>query len=298
MIVSKLYPNKAFSDHGELFDTIRAEKAILKARKKSVLKEADAHTMSYGLYAPELTLPTLSEEIKFESSKDFLNGFSVKSDTENITKLNVKHIINTTNLMDSHEDAHIPGLWGKTLKENRRPYLLEEHKMSFKTIIAGEGNVKAFTETRTWKELGAPWEGTTQALTFKSLIEKSRNEYMFDQYLKGLVNNHSVGMRYVKIFLAMNSESKWDTEEKDIWDKYIDQIANKETAEALGYFWAVTEAKMVEGSAVPMGSNWITPTESVEPKGAAETGTPEPRKQEPGDHSEKDRDENVFLKSF
>ena len=93
-----------------------------------------------------------------------------------------------------------------------------------------------------------------------------RNEFMFNQYAKGYVKNHSVGMRYVKLELAINSESKWDVEEKEIWDKYIDDIANKEVAEERGYFWAVTEAKIIEGSAVPIGSNTITPTLEVEAK--------------------------------
>ena len=63
----------------------------------------------------------------------------------------------------------------------------------------------------------------------------------------------------------MNSDSKYDVEEKANWDKYIKQVANKEDAEAAGYFWAVTEAKIVEGSAVLFGSNPITPTLTVGP---------------------------------
>jgi hypothetical protein len=35
-------------------------------------------------------------------------------------------------------------------------------------------------------------------------------------------------MRYVKLELAVNSDSKYDAEEKAIWDKYIDEIVNKE----------------------------------------------------------------------
>ena len=41
------------------------------------------------------------------------------------------------------------------------------------------------------------------------------------------------------------------------------QMTNKEIAEQYGYFWAVTEAKVIEGSAVVFGSNYITPTLSV-----------------------------------
>jgi hypothetical protein len=37
-------------------------------------------------------------------------------------------------------------------------------------------------------------------------------------------------------------------------------VANQDAAEEKGFFWAVKEAKVIEGSAVPLGSNWITPT--------------------------------------
>lgn len=115
-----------------------------------------------------------------------------------------------------------------------------------------------------WKKLGFDFDGDTEVLIFDAEIDKERNEFMFNQYQKGYVKEHSVGMRYVKLELAINSESKWDEEEKAVWDKYINEIVNKEVAENQGYFWAVTEAKVVEGSAVVKGSNFATPTISIE----------------------------------
>ena len=84
---------------------------------------------------------------------------------------------------------------------------------------------------------------------------------MFNEYRLGHVKNHSVGMRYVTLDLAINDEAYLANYE--LWNKYIDKIANKDDAEQQGYFWPVTEAKVVEGSAVPLGSNIITPTQSV-----------------------------------
>ena len=92
---------------------------------------------------------------------------------------------------------------------------------------------------------------------------------MFKQYADVNVTNQSVGMRYVKLLLAVNNE-EYKTE-KEIWDKYYPVIANKSAADEQGYFWAVTEAKVVEGSAVPIGSNQVTPTISVNTKEAGET---------------------------
>jgi hypothetical protein len=67
-------------------------------------------------------------------------------------------------------------------------------------------------------------------------------------------------MQYVKLELCINSDSRYDAEEKAAWDKYIEQVANRQTVEDAGYFWAVTEAKLIEGSAVVIGSNFATPT--------------------------------------
>ena len=67
-------------------------------------------------------------------------------------------------------------------------------------------------------------------------------------------------MQYVKIALAVNSEDKFFREEKETWDKYVNEIVNREHAEEKGYFFAVTEAKIIEGSAVLVGSNRVTPT--------------------------------------
>ncbi len=72
-------------------------------------------------------------------------------------------------------------------------------------------------------------------------------------------------MMYVKVFLAINDEDH--ETEYATWEKYIDQVANNKTAESKGYFWAVTEAKVIEGSAVPIGSNQITPTIDIKEPG-------------------------------
>ena len=79
-------------------------------------------------------------------------------------------------------------------------------------------------------------------------------------------------MRYVKLALAVNDKDY--KEEFAVWEKYIDRIANKEETEATGYFWAVTEAKVIEGSAVLKGSNYMTPTLSVNEKSEPLEDTP------------------------
>lgn len=98
-----------------------------------------------------------------------------------------------------------------------------------------------------------------EVLVYEATISKLRNPVMFEQYKNGYVLNHSVGMRYIKLYFCYNSEAPEYTEEKESWDKYYPMIVNKEEADKTSYFWAITEAKNVEGSAVVKGSNFLTP---------------------------------------
>ena len=186
-------------------------------------------------------------------------GFNIqKANLIDKEVIDVVCIINTTKLLDSHRDVHIDGLWDKSLSENTRIKHLQEHKMSFDKIISDKENLKAYAKEYTWKQLGYNVAGKTQALVFESKIYKERNPYMFEQYAKGNVDNHSVGMRYVKMVTCINDDDY--TTQKENYEKYAPMIANKEELENIKYFWAVLEAKAIEGSAVPMGSNHITPT--------------------------------------
>lgn len=225
----------------ELFKFLKENKSILIAQKKYEVKKGDPFTLSNYIVNNK-------GEVK-KGNNPIL---------EDINVLNTSLVINTTNWMDSHSDVHFPGLWKKSLNENKEVYLLQEHSMTFKGIISDE--VNPFTKTISWKSLGLDIPGETQALIFNANIQKSRNEFMFNEYKLGRVKNHSVGMRYVTLDMAINDDSKYYKDEYELWNKWIDQIANKDRAEEQGYFWAVTEAKAIEGSAVPIGSNIWTPT--------------------------------------
>ena len=229
------YENKA-----DLFKWLKENKTFLLQAKKSQIKEADAVLFAQGGSAPEA-----------------VNKAEAQTQTDP-TKLQVKAVINTTNYMDSHDDVHIKGIWNKSLNEKKSYYLLQEHQMKFDKVISDE--VKASAVEISWSELGQNYEGKTQALVFDATLEQKVNPFMFEQYQNGRVKNHSVGMQYVKIQLAVNSEDKYFKDEKETWDKYVNEIVNREHAEEKGYFYAVTEAKIIEGSAVLVGSNRVTPT--------------------------------------
>ena len=244
MITLKEFPNKSFATKEEALKELVLNKKTLLAAKKAVIKHADA--ISYHGNFQEKT-----EAIK-----------AGNTDLRDVNTITVKAVSNAVNYFDSHGDVSLPGSWNRTAKNTKDGLHLQEHKMQFDKIISDE--VKFSVEKMTWKDLGFDYEGETEVLMMESKVHKEDNPYMFERYIKGKVKNHSSGLRYVNIGLAINSEEKWAREEKEIWDKYIDQIVNKEEVEEAGYFWTVFEQKIIENSAVPKGSNPATPTISVE----------------------------------
>lgn len=262
--------NKEFETKKEAIDFLKANKQELVNLKKS----QDCYT--YGVYMEPLadSNTQYANRSKQTEKSEGQGAESGQPKAEN--ELKVKLVLNTTGYMDSHCDVHIAGLWKKSLEQNRKGfYLLREHKASFENVIAHQKDVKAYTEFRNWADLGEPYEGQTECLIFEATIKKEVNPFMFEQYQKGYVKNHSVGMRYIKLELAIYDEE--DEKEMDFWNKYISQVANRERAEELGYFWVVTEAQLREGSAVLFGSNDTTPV--LETKGSTSESIPtEPQK--------------------
>lgn len=276
----------SFANKADLFNWLYENKTLLMEQKKACLKEAD-------------TIPFVVDEQPVSNKNTATNkgvskmpnGMEANSEDEGEEDPMIKAslVINTTNVIDSHMDCHMKGIWKKSLNEKKQFYLCQEHSLTFKGIITDA--VSAYTKNVSWSKLGAPFEGTTEALMFDAAIDPERNEYMYEQYAKGRVKNHSVGMRYVKIAMCVNDESKYWAEEKANWDKYYPEVVNKEVADNTGYFWAVTEAKIIEGSAVVIGSNPWTPTMSETTKDISEPEDDDqatPQKDEPLESTQKE----------
>lgn len=189
--------------------------------------------------------------------------FSHSSDTESSIKRTI--VASTYLWMDSHLDVHLPGVFGKSISENM-PVHLHDHLFQ---ITAKVGKpISAYESYINWTDLGINKSGQTQVLFVDSEILKQMNEQIFFAYLNGEVNQHSVGMQYVKLSLAVN-----DTEYKDelaVWQQWYPQLGNPEAADQAGYFWAIKEAKLPEFSCVIAGSNILTPTLGYQGKGTHE----------------------------
>jgi len=265
------YGNKEFATKKELFAFLVENKAQLMAQKKAVFKMVDCAVT---------VAPVIVHDKNLGTNKDAQGDIIDPIEAEQIK---VVCIINTTNFLDSHMDVHIPGIWNKSIQSNKMIMHLQEHSMEFESIIADGKDLKAYTKFFKWSELGYDYEGETEALVFESVIRRKRNEFMMNQYANGWVKSHSVGMYYVKMGFALNDEEY--PNEYDAWKKYYPEIVNPEMADERGYFWYVLEAKCVEGSAVPIGSNTATPTLSISDKGQPSQDTDdteEPSNDTPG----------------
>lgn len=238
----KELPGQSFDTQDEMFKALVDNMPSILLLKKDEFKTADAFSFAY--------IDEIKGDEATKANKPVVDP--------NKTQLNVKVVMNTTGLLDSHGDVHIKDIWKRTLSHSSTKTHLQEHKREFDKVI--DYNSKAYVSTLAWKTLGAEYPGSTQALIFESVVAEKQNKLMFEQYKEGNVKNHSVGMRYSDSRYCINSEESWAKDYKENWDKYYPMVANKEDADARGYFNAVLEAKLVEGSSVLFGSNWISPT--------------------------------------
>jgi phage head maturation protease len=209
-------------------------------------------------------------------NNNFIKVDKTVNDSEN--KLERTIVGNTYMWMDSHDDVHAKGVFTKSIKE-RKNQIFHLHDHEFKlTAKVGEPK-EVYEKELLWSEFGVNKAGSTTALLMDSEIYKDYNSKIFNAYKNGQISQHSVGMQYVKIDLAVKDEDY--EEEYKTWQDNIENIGNKELAEEKGYFWLVREAKLIEISAVLLGSNTLTPT--LENKEAVIDTS----KQEPSDDTHK-----------
>lgn len=219
-------------------EEIIAQKDELIAIKKSANKYSDLVT----------TVPLKDEDV---------NVTKLQLDPSNNDSL-VKVIANTYYWLDSHGDVHVKGCFTKSIKENvGKIFHFDNHNHSFNAKV---GNVKNIIEKKVnWSDLGIQKDGFTYCLIGETELKEDYNRQVFDAYKSGEINQHSVGMQYVNIQLAINNPT--EVEAYKLWNEVYPLLGNPERADQNGYFWVVKEAKLKEYSSVLWnGSNDITPT--------------------------------------
>jgi len=247
MITCKELVGKTFLTKAEMFRALVRNKQTIMDAKKATIKFSDP-----VIYFA----PPGEETTKGEKPKDLALGDYIYP------------VINTINYLDSHGDVHLEGIWDKSATEQSgKTYYIVNHDLSIGKVISYPKEVEIMVKNMAWKDLGKEYEGTTQALIFKSKLTDKSNEDAVKAFQAGEDIQNSIRMLYVNFDLAVNTEDKTMGKYKSNWEKIYPKIANKEAADELGYFWAVSEAKIYkEGSAVLFGSNDATPVRYDEPK--------------------------------
>jgi len=265
------WETKTFPTQKELFCYLVENKELVIAQKKSICKRAEAVTFAPIRIAPE---GQASKSIKplYENNKE-------------AGTLKRTLLVNTYWWLDSHDDVHIgrgeegdKAIFSESIKNRaHKIFPIDQHNYSLdgrmgKTLALYEAPIS-------WRALGVGRTGMTEGLFADAEIQRSKNERRYQDYMNDEIDQHSVGMYYNDVQLAVNDPDDFPKESK-VFEKYIGKIGNRQKAEAQGYFFAVEDARLGEYSAVIAGSNELTPTmnQSSGDSGKGETSGDESRK--------------------
>lgn len=179
---------------------------------------------------------------------------------------------NTFGWCDSQMDVLFSGCATKSIKENGVKgkdliYHLQDHETCMEDRVGYLGDI--YEREFSLMDLGLNMAGTTKCLCFDTSVKKYLNESLYYQYRDGKVKQHSIGLQYVKIFMCINDSNQGEYFVN--WNKYFQDVINKDKVLASGYFWAVTEIKLFEVSSVLWGANELTNTLEPEQKNSEPT---------------------------
>lgn len=231
-----------FKDKKELYKYLITNKQELFDLKKSATKHADAVGMGSAYEFKRLKTTHLPQD-------DLESGVAYRS-----------IIGNTYYWLDSHDDVHVKGIFTKTIKENGDK--MRHTHDHVQQLTAKVGNFTSVYEKEVaWKDLNVNKAGNTICLIADSTIKERFNKQIFDDYVNGDIDQHSVEMIYVKMALAVNDKD--EKEEYKNWQSVFPLLGNPEKALEQGYFFIQSESKLKAISCVIEGSNSLTGT--IEP---------------------------------
>jgi hypothetical protein len=262
MIKSNYFPDKTFSNKEELFKSLREDSELIIESKKSLIQKSCEKGISVTCKSLDL--------LKFT---DQLKGIKIDDNFYYIA-------VNSTRILDSHDDFHADGLWKKSLKDQQgKNYLVVDHELRVKSIVVRKEHIEMFTAKIPFSLIGKPYEGETEVLIYKVPKDKVKDDDVKEWLESGDAIEGSVRMRYVTVLLAMDSNAPEDATAKKTYDEYISQIANKDDFEYIYYFFVIKEAQNVkESSLVVFGSN-------------SSTGVITSTKEEPSDDTQENKTE-------
>lgn len=267
MIKSRYFPDKGFETKEELFAEMRKSYADLIAFKKADIQKSCEKGVSVTCRVLKAT--DNIKALKMDSAYYYI-------------------AVNSTWILDSHEDLHVDGIWNKSVKEQQgQNYLVADHQLTIDNTIVRKEDVEMLIVELPFALLGKSYAGDTQVLVYKVPKDKVIHAKAKEWLDSGADIEASVRMQYVTILFAMDSNDPEDATLKKNYDNYIGRIANKEDFEYIPYFFIIQEAKNVrESSLVVFGSNPVTGNiRETEP--SKDTQHKQEQKNEPAESSSK-----------
>ncbi|WP_438423129.1 hypothetical protein [Aquimarina macrocephali] len=264
-----------FEEKSKLFAYLKSNRKKIIAQKCSSQIKSD--DFEYGCL-------NLKANSKDKIGSKVTKSVSVKEDLQD-GEIEVDAIANMAGWCDSYMDVLIPDCWNRTIKEKGASnkqliYHLKNHWYSTDDIIGG--NVQMRSQ---WLDLSIfniesdLKQG--QALIGNSIVKEKYDKKCFHLYSDDEIKQHSIGLRYIKITLCMNSEEEEDKYEKESWDKFYPMVINKSKVDSKGFFWAVEEIKLVEYSAVLFGANELTTVQGTSKNNTGPSKDTQEAEQEP-----------------
>ena len=187
----------------------------------------------------------------------------------NANELGVEVVANMAMFLDSDQDVLIKESWSRSIQERGEGDIIPFLGDHFHSIEGLIGKTVRFKDGQVdLNPLG--YTGFGDALIHQALVLRDYNEKAYEKYKQGSIKQHSIGLIYEDIVLAIN-DPEFEEEHKT-YTSYIDKIINKEEVSKIGYFWLVKRIKLIENSAVLFGANSLTPTLSVQPPQGTEDG--------------------------
>jgi hypothetical protein len=236
--------NKSFENKDDLFKALfENEKLIIDAKKSEIYKSIDKGSQVF------------STQIEIKKALETETNKGIKFDDDYYY-----FVVNSANILDSHNDMHVDGNWNKSVKDQQgKTYLVFDHSLKRGDIIAMAKDIEMFTAKIPFSLLGKSYEGETYSLIYKVAKDKIINKEAKEWLEKGYDLQASVRMQYVKIEFAYNSNNPDFAKQKANYDIYYPLIANKDEFKEIDYFSIIKEAKNVmESSLVLFGSNDAT----------------------------------------
>ena len=192
-----------------------------------------------------------------------LNGLKLDDATKATFEMDDAYyyiVVNTTWILDSHDDLHIDGIWDDSVEQDQgKNYLLADHYYSMMNTLVKKEYITMLTVNVPFAALKQSYPGNTQALVYKFPKDKVINQMAKDWLESDDEIQASVRMQYEDLEFALDSNDPDFKEQKATYDKYINKIANKSDFDYIYYFFAIKKAwNRLESSLVLKGSNHVT----------------------------------------